>query len=102
VAGPGLIHASVGPRRQESLTVNARVKGSRIMNNKCAFCDQLVAHFIRCAACGEAICEDHRTAMATLRMLQPMASAEARGPAEELPVPTQLLLCPNHRGVRAA
>jgi hypothetical protein len=72
------------------------------MNSKCAFCDQLVAHFIRCEACGEAICEDHRTAMATLRVLQPLASADARGLAEDVPVPTQLFLCPNHRAVRAA
>jgi hypothetical protein len=72
------------------------------MNNTCAFCDQLVAHFIRCEACGEAICEDHRTAMPTLRMLQPLTSGDARGPAEEVPVPTHLFLCPNHRAVRAA
>ena len=33
------------------------------MDNKCAFCAQLVEHFIRCNECGEAICADHRTLM---------------------------------------
>jgi hypothetical protein len=75
------------------------------MNNKCAFCDQLVAYFIRCEACGEAICEDHRTAIAMPGMLQPpMADggAAARPLFEERPDPQQRFLCPNHRGVRAA
>ncbi len=33
------------------------------MGNKCAFCSQLVEHFIRCNECGEAVCADHRTLM---------------------------------------
>ena len=72
------------------------------MNNKCAFCDQLVAYFIRCEACGEAICEDHRTAIAIPGMLQPMIDAAARPLFEAPPAPQQQFLCPNHRGVRAA
>lgn len=61
------------------------------MNNKCAFCAQLVAYFIRCEECGEAICTTHRTAKPTLVA----RSAEDGNPLAA----TTCYLCLNHSGV---
>ncbi len=60
------------------------------MNSTCAFCAQLVEHFIRCNECGEAICADHRT-------LMPVGPRPAyAGTGEGTPA---RYLCPNHVGL---
>jgi hypothetical protein len=60
------------------------------MDSKCAFCTQLVEHFIRCNECGEAICADHRTLMP----VGPRPVYAGKG----LPTPARYL-CPRHAGL---
>jgi hypothetical protein len=60
------------------------------MNNTCAFCAQLVEHFIRCNECGEAICADHRTLM-PVGERPPYAGTGLETPAR--------YLCPRHVGL---
>jgi hypothetical protein len=60
------------------------------MDNKCAFCAQLVAHFARCNECGEAVCADHRTLMP----IGPRPAFAGKG----LGTPARYL-CPNHVGL---
>jgi hypothetical protein len=64
------------------------------MNNTCAFCSQLVEHFIRCHECGEPICAEHRTVRPT-PVEQPVV-------VEDRPFALTRYLCPNHRGASAA
>lgn len=61
------------------------------MNNTCAFCSQLVEHFIRCHECGEPICADHRT-------LRPAPLGQ---PVEDRPFAMSRYTCPNHVRVAA-
>ncbi len=63
------------------------------MDNKCAFCAQLVEHFTRCNECGEAICADHRTLMP----VGPRPAYAGIG----LGTPARYL-CPNHVGLLTA
>jgi len=60
------------------------------MDNKCAFCAQLVEHFTRCNECGEAICADHRTLMP----VGPRPVYAVKGQ----PTPARYL-CPRHVGL---
>lgn len=60
------------------------------MDNTCAFCAQLVEHFIRCNECGEAICADHRT-------LMPVGERPSYA-GTGLETPTRYL-CPRHVGL---
>lgn len=60
------------------------------MDNKCAFCAQLVERFTRCNECGEAICVDHRTLMS----VGPRPAYAGTG----LEIPARYL-CPNHVGL---
>jgi hypothetical protein len=63
------------------------------MDSKCAFCAELVEHFIRCNECGAAICADHRTLMPI--GLRPIYAGTGLGtPAR--------YLCPNHVGLLTA
>ena len=60
------------------------------MNSKCAFCAELVEHFIRCKECGTAICADHRS-------LMPVGERPAyAGTGLETPA---RYLCPRHVGL---
>ena len=63
------------------------------MDNKCAFCAQLVEHFTRCNECGEAICADHRALMP----VGPRPAYAGIG----LGTPARYL-CPNHVGLLTA
>lgn len=62
------------------------------MNNKCAFCAQLVEHFTRCAECGAAICVDHQT-LASVGPRPAYAMTGQGTPAR--------YFCPNHAGMLA-